>query len=243
MYKRKGFFTSGATAVAITLMIAAQVGAVPVSMSFQGTIGQTRIFRGDLSGLGVGSVFSATVTDAGAGGGQTGVFSGCDIDFLLLDADGNLATTGDQVLPFQTSATFVTPGSIRTPSPYEPTVPLHPGILFGLNADGSIDFATATIGVRDASYNPNLELFSVNGSDGWVTLGDNGSLYAAFPNTVIGSHLWLFVGEAGLADKGSTELMNSAVEINVPGIPAPGAIFLAGLGSILVGALRRRKVV
>ncbi len=243
MYKRKGLFTSAATVVAITLMIATQVGAIPVAMSPYSVAGQTRIFRGDLSGLGVGSVYSAKITDAGALGGQTGVFSGSDIDFVLLDADGNLATTGDQTLPYQTAATYVTPGSIRTPTPYVSTAS-HPGILFGLNADGSIDFATATIGVRDASYNPNLELFSVNGSDGWVTIGDTGMLYASFLNTPIGSGLWLFVGEAGLAGQGSTELLGAGVEINPdPIVPVPGALVLAGLGSILVGALRRRRVV
>ena len=242
MYKRKGLFISRATAVAITLMIATQVGAVPVAMSPYSVVGQTRVFRGDLSGLGVGSVYSAKITDAGALGGQTGVFSGSDIDFLLLDADGDLSTTGDQVLPYQTASTSVAPGSIRTPTTYVPTAS-HPGILFGLNGDGSIDFATATIGVRDASYNANLEFFSVDSSDGWVTVGDSGSLYASFLNTPIGSSLWLFVGEAGLAAQGSTELLGAGVEINVPGIPAPGALLLVGFGSILVGALRRRKVV
>jgi hypothetical protein len=96
------------------------------------------------------------------------------------------------------------------------------------------------LGVRDGSYD--MYSLSVDGSDGWVTLGDNGVLTVAFPDTVIGSHLWLFVGEAGLVAQGSTELMNAAVEV-IDVVPAPGAILLAGLGSILVGALRRRKVV
>jgi hypothetical protein len=243
MYTRKGFFTSLATVLAITVMIATQVGAVPVTMSPYPVVGgQTRVFRGDLSSLGVGSVYSARVTDAGVLGGQTGVFSGCDIDFVVLDRDGDLSTTADRIVPFQTAATSVTPGSIRNPttSPYQPTAS-HPGELFGLNTDGSIDFATATIGTRDASYNPITFLFTVDTSGGWVTLGDSGSLTAAFPDTTIGSSLWLFVGEAGLASEGSTEGLNALVSIN-NSVPAPGAVLLVGLGGLLVSALRNRKV-
>jgi hypothetical protein len=62
-------------------------------------------------------VYSASITDSGQLGGQTGVFSGCDIDFLLLDADGDLSTTGDQVMPLLATAT-VAAGAIRTPTPY-----------------------------------------------------------------------------------------------------------------------------
>jgi hypothetical protein len=241
MCRWNGFSTPLAIVIAIIVMTAAQVDAVSVTMSPYGDVGQTRIFRGDLSGLGVGTVYSAMVTDAGTGGGQTGVFSGFDLDFLVLDADGNLATTGDQVLPL-TALTSVTPGSIRdqASSPYQPTLS-HPGSLFGCNTDGSIDFATASITACNAFYN---ELWmAVDTSGGFTTLGDDGSLTAKFPDTAIGSSLWLFVGETGILSLGSTEGLRANVEINsLPSVPAPGAILLASLGGILIGGLRRRKI-
>jgi len=242
MYRWNGFPTPLAIAIAIIAVTAVQVDAVPVTMSSYSVVGQTRVFRGDLSGLGVGTVYTATVTDAGAGGGQTGVYSGFDLDFLLLDADGNLSTTGDQILPLQTG-TGATAGSIRdqATSPYQPTAS-HPGSLFGCNIDGSIDFATASIATCNGFYS---ELWmAVDTSGGFVTLGDDGSLTAEFPDTLIGSGLYLFVGETGLAALGSTEGLRANVEINqLPVVPAPGAILLASLGTVLLAGLRRRRVV
>jgi hypothetical protein len=227
------------TTAAFALVVAAQVTAAPVTMTQTGYVGQTRVFRGDLTGLGLGSVTGVTVSDGGAFGGSDGVFSGFDLDFVLLDADGDWSTTGDQTLPLQATAT-VTPGSIRNAgsSPYQPTA-LHPGSLFGLNAGGSIDLATATIAVRDADFSVPPYSLAVDTSNGWVTLGDNGSLTTAFPETLIGSHLWLFVGEAG---PNTTEQMLAAVEVTGPIVPVPGAIVLAGLGTSLLGALRRRRI-
>jgi hypothetical protein len=107
-----------------------------------------------------------------------------------------------------------------------------------LNTDGSIDFATATIATRDGSY---VEIaLAVDTSNGFVTFGDNGSLTARFPDTLVGSSLWLFVGETGLIPEGSTEGLRANVEIN--NIPAPGAVLLVGLGGILIAGLRRRKI-
>jgi hypothetical protein len=240
MYRWNGLSTPLAIVIAIIVTTAAQVDAVSVTMSPYSTptIGQTRMFRGNVSGLGVGTVYSATITDTGTFGGSDGVFSGFDLDFLLLDADGDWATTGDRILPLQTPATSLAPGSIRNPfwSTYQPTAS-HPGSLFGLKGDGSIDFAVSTIAVRDASFSPAL---GVDTSSGWLTIGDNGVLSVDFPDTLVGSSLWLFVGEVGPL---TTENLHATVQINGrPTVPVPGAILLASFGTVLLGGLVRRRV-
>lgn len=228
-----------AVAAAFTVVIAAQLNAAPVTMSFVQYDDQTRIFRGDLGGLGLGVVTGVTVTDKGTLGGEDGVFSGSDIDFLLLDADGDWSTTGDRILPLVATAT-VTPGSVRNSllSSYQPTA-LHPGKLFGLNTGGSIDLAAATLAICDADFSVVPYPLAVDTSSGWVTLGDGGSLTAAFPQTTIGQHLWLFVGEVG---PHTTEQLLTTVEITGISAPVPGAILLAGLGTIVLGGLRRRGI-
>jgi hypothetical protein len=212
-------------------IIASQSLAAPLSMSFYGDVGLTRVWRGDLASLGSGTFDTVLVIDDGDGiGGSDGVYSGFDLDFLIIDLDGNLATTADQILPAQAPPTHVNKGSIRnqTTSPYQPTV-LHPGDLFGLNADDSIDFATATIGTLDASYD--TVTLAVDSSFGLVTLGDGGSLSAKFGTiTIDGSSMYLFVGDAGL---------NEGIGANINVVPEPATICLLGLGGLLLG--RNRK--
>ena len=105
--------------------------------------------------------------------------------------------------------------------------------------DVSIDFATATIGSRDAVYDagsfPGLD---PDTSDGWVTLGDGGSLTAGFSDiTLTGSSMYLFVGEVG-----QNETLRANVHVDFKPIPAPGAMMLSSIGIATCGWLRRRKV-
>ncbi|UCG49205.1 MAG: hypothetical protein JSU94_05365 [Phycisphaerales bacterium] len=207
----------------------------PVSMNFYADIGLTRVWRGDLSTLGSGTFDSVALTDV-VGGGGDGLFSGFDLDFIVIDLDGNLNTTVDQIAPFENASTFVQSGSVRNPatSPHQPTA-LHPGKLFGLNVDGSIDFTTASMGNLDSYFKSPP---TVDTSKGWVTLGDGGVLKAKFPTVILGGGpMYLFVG-----DVGANESLQAELEIPDFHVPAPGAALLGAIGAGLVGLLRRRSL-
>ena len=223
----------------VVLMVAAPSAVLaspaPVSMDFYADIGLTRVWRGDLSSLGSGTFDSVVLTDV-IGGGGDGLFSGFDVDFIVLDLDGVLSTTADQTLPFENSSTSVKAGSVRNAatSPHQPTA-LHPGKLFGLNVDESIDFTTASMGNLDSYFKSPP---TVDTSKGWVALGDGGVLTAAFPTvTLDGSPMYLFVG-----DVGANESLEAKLEIGHFRTPAPGAALLGAIGAGLVGMLRRRSL-
>jgi hypothetical protein len=207
---------------------AADAATIPVTVSSYGQVGQTSIYRADLSAL-VGTVSSVTIVDQGAPVGSSGIFSGVDVDFVVFDADGDPTTTGDQLVPLTSAATAVTPGVVRTasdgsPSAYQPTAD-HPGPLFGLEADQTIDHATATLGTRDGTYWEGV-YFDVDHSDGWVSLGQGGALRAAFGLLgLTGESMYLLIGDAGPP----AETLGADVEINleVGSVHAP-IIDLAG---------------
>jgi len=187
-----------AAVLGAALYLHADMASVP--MGFYGEFGQTSVYRADVSVTGIGSIRGVQITDNLSLRGSTGVFSGLDVDCAFFDRDGDLTTEGDRILPRTGPETNLTCGAIdkQYTSAYQPTE-LHPGPLFGLNADCTIDHDTATLGEMDASFHEGLPNLAVDTCDGWLTLGDGGSLHVAFPLFTLDEtqSMYLFIGDAG----------------------------------------------
>lgn len=211
----------------------AQAAFIPLSMQYYGDSFQTRIYRGELSVIQASYFMDAVIYD-GADIGVDGVFSGLDIDFIGWNFSANPAGADPWILPQESSSTYVLPGSIinETTSPYQPTA-AHPGKLFGLNPDDSIDFATATLGNGDAYFDTSP--IDPDTSAGYVCLGEGGILSARFPVTTLpeNSSIYLFVGITALCESDFTAYAG------VCHTPEPATLVMLGLGSLVL--LRRRK--
>ena len=192
---------------------AAQAEPIPVTLDYYDQVGQTTVFRADVTEAALGTISMVTIQDANSGGGSNGVFSGFDLDFLFFDRDGDLGTAGDRIVPLANGATSVQPGNVRDEghADYLAT-PQHPGRLFGLLDGNAVDFATATLATRDARFVQGYYL-AVNTSHGWVSLGEGGQITVAYPLISIaeGQQLFLFLGDAG----GHDELTDAQADVNL----------------------------
>jgi hypothetical protein len=203
-----------ACAVSLSGAATAQAANIPITMNWYDMIGQTTIFSAEVTMPSEGSIVEVLITDDGAGTGSSGVFSGFDLDFLVFDMDGDFSTVDDQISPLTGGQTAVIPGVQRKGinSIYQPTL-MHPGALFGLTGLGAVDDGTATLGTLDAQYVPGYYL-SVDSSNGWISLGDNGQIRVSFPVVALGQGqtITLFIGEAGPRSEfggGSVEIVPS----------------------------------
>jgi len=220
-------------AVLMTVLKVSPCEATMVNVSWYADVGMTRVWRAEVKSLITGPVSTIIIKDSLFVQGADGVFSGFDVDFVLMDEDGDLSTTGDQILPFLDTSCFVVPGNVtnQAGSPYQPTA-AHPGVLFGLNTDDSIDHLTATLGVLDAD--PYIDN-GVDSCSGAVSLGEGGSLYAEFSTASVSSdHLYLFFGEAG-----KNECFQRCNGIKI--IPEPATMMLLGLGAGGLFLRRQRR--
>jgi len=192
---------------------------IPATMTEWGQEELTTLYCADLSHA-EGTFESVTITDQDLRGGSSGVLSGFDVDFLFFDRDGDLATTGDRILPLADERTYMNRLGVQRKgdqSVYQPTDD-HPGPLFGLHEDGSICFGTASLGVRDATYVPGPANLTVDSCDGFLSLGDGGEIHVAFPLFYVEKDdpLFLFLGEVGQPDEMSDTLSEVEVIVGEP---------------------------
>jgi hypothetical protein len=218
---------------AITLMAASAASAVPVAFSkLTGTTGGspagTAVFKADLSTAGLGSILSISISDSNSGsGGSSGEFTGFDLDAIKLsttdcaDAACAAAAVGLNVFNFAGGSIF-TPGTQRAPADAK---------LWGTNGAGTgLDNAVATLGLFDADSSTSVP-------DGFISLGDGGSIGFNLLAAADTTGLFLYIGEVG--DNGELAAGGIIVRDDRIPIPTPSTLALVGLG-VLALAFRRR---
>ncbi len=173
---------------------------VDVPMSFYGVLGQTTVYSSHVTDLPAGFLDSVVFTDRNKKGGSSGVFSGFDLDFVLLDVDG-VFNNGDEFAVVAGADLQLGDVRNRVATRFRPT-DAHRGELFGLDAAGAVVPSVATLSTYDASYVAGAQL-AVDSSHGWVSLGDGGELDLSLEriSTRVYPDLHIYVGDAGLNDE------------------------------------------
>ncbi|MGB3722252.1 MAG: PEP-CTERM sorting domain-containing protein [Pacificimonas sp.] len=220
-------------AVAVSALSTA-ANAVPVALtgltgSTGGTPAATQIFKADLSSLGSFNIAAIQINDSGSGfGGSPSEFSGFDLDGIKLSttdcatAACAAAAVGISVFDFAVGGTFFSAGTQRPP--------LAPK-LFGTNAAGTnVDDSVARLGLFDGNA-------TTVTPDGFISLGDGGSIAFNLTSSMMSSGLFLYIGEVG----GNGEMAAGDIEVFSSQVPAPATLGLLGLGLFAVGARRFRR--
>ena len=236
MYQIKSLIIIGLFTSSLAASVAKAL-TVPLSLTPGPTVADvTLVFSASLTGLGITQIGSITIMDDGTPvGGSNGIFSGFDLDAIFLDTDGSLATSDDR---FFASEFIFSAGTTRpTVNPLLLPNAAHPGPTFGsLNAT-TVDLATATLNLLDGAA-----VAAVDEANGFLSLGDGGSLIANFaPEVPITGSLFLFTGEVGgQAEEGlGANIFLSDAPSNR--IPEPTTLVLIGLGLGGAYLMRRRN--
>jgi hypothetical protein len=205
---------------------------VPLTFTLGPSVGGTQVFEASLAGLGLTQIGSITVIDDGTPfGGSPGVFSGFDVDAIFLDVDGNIATTADRY--FASSYIFSAGTTRFTSDPTMLPTAAHPGPTFGSLNSTTIDYATATLNTIDG-----VAVADVNVANGFLTLGDGGSLIVNFsPEVGIASTLFLLTGEVGYQ---TGEGLGASVKVSDVQVPEPATLLLLVSGLIGLAGLKRK---
>jgi hypothetical protein len=232
---KKSLYTSF-TAGALLLAGASGAQAVPITLDALtgltgGSPAQTGVYRADLSSAGIGDILSITIQDSNSGiGGSPSQFSGFDLDAVILSntycesAACAAGLVGLGVFDYSPAGTIFNPGTQRPPA--DPA-------LFGTGAGGTqVDDLVATLGLFDGDS-------STITPDGFLSMGDGGSLSFNLTSAVATAGLYLYLGEVG--DNGEVAAGQITISDRPVDVPEPGTLglLLAGLGGLI---FRRRQV-
>ena len=213
--------------------ISASAGAASVSLTkltglTGGTLAGTAVYKADLSAVGLASILSLGIRDNSAGlGGAGGQFSGFDLDGVKLSttdcATAACAAGAVGLSVFNFAAASFLPGAQRAPADAK---------LFGTNATGlALDDAVARLSLFDG------ENTTVT-PDGFLSLGDNGSIDFNLSAALSTLGLFLYIGEVG--DNGEVAASDITVR-DTNRVPEPGAAGLVLLALAAAGLARRRR--
>ena len=192
-----------------------------------GTPQGTAIYRADLSSLGLSDLASITINDNSSGlGGAPGQFSAFDLDGIVLSKDLCATAACTQTMTtfnvFDYSSAIFSPGAQRATA--DPK-------LFGTGATGTeVDDLVATLGSFDADS-------STITPDGFLSLGDNGSISFNLTSLISTADLYLYFGEVG--DNGEVAASNIEVSSTPVPVPEPTSFMLLSIGLLGLGLSRR----
>lgn len=223
-------FSTLCLATAMSLVSAQASAATVVLSQLTGLTGgspaETAVFGANLSAFG-DNVSSILIKDnSNFSGGSPGQFSGFDLDAIKLSTTACATAAcvaglaGLNVFNFSGAGVVFTPGTQRAPT--DPA-------LFG-TAGGLVNNSVATLGAFDGDS-------STTFPDGFLSLGDNGSILFNLTSPVKLQNLWLYIGEVG----NNGEVAASTISIFSNGVPEPSTWAMMILGIGFAGAAMRRR--
>jgi Ca2+-binding RTX toxin-like protein len=188
------------------------MASVKLNATYIGAIGDTGIYRVDLSQSGLASIGAISIYDDKAISGGTGAASGFDLDFLKVSStftnDPSIASglAGDSIFDFSGGVVYQ-PGFMQPWDPSEPPSRSAPN-LFGTVGANTYSSALATLDLND---------------DKFISLGEGGWLTALLNQSLTATSKYLYFGDDGGG--------NDGVEVEVSGeraVPAVTGLHLIG---------------